>query len=660
MAQGQRLGQYELIDLLGRGGMGDVWRARHTLLGRPAAVKRIQPGGGVDRDQLLQRFKREARATSALESPHTVDLYDFGVTDDGALYYVMELLHGVDLKQLVAHTGPVDAARVVHIGRAVCQSLNEAHQRGMLHRDIKPANIFLCRLGLEYDFVKVLDFGLVKFSAERPEEQITASQNVLGTPAFLAPEMARSPALADGRADLYSLGCVLHWLLTGRLLFEAETAVAMVVAHLSQPPPPIVSEMPIPKELSDVVLRCLAKDPNERFPSAAALLEALDAVPLERPWTQGLATSWWRAHLPEYAADLQQLPTSHAPAPSTPEQPSELSGSLPGVADTREQSAGRPLGTWLFAALVLALLGVPGLYGLSLLAIPSPVEEDQVTVAPGAEAALVAAPPETDAQPEVQPETNAEAEPERPIPAPAIPPDKPTHEVDPARAWGEPGAEPDLPEPPTLVPEDPPDAEVAVAEVDVNPDADADAGEPDEAPATEADEAPEPNVAPARRILAGVALGERLPAGRNGAYPRYTCIPSGTNRFSCRGAASWLTTNGTWALRVDTCEGRIVRQVRLTRNWTGEASADPHDEVVSSSNTARDSGVQEAAAVALLQGDGWRILNEESGDDGRKKGGAWAVTLLGAADASAVVRRQQEGEDHKIEVTANAPASSCE
>lgn len=211
-----RVGSYSLIERLGSGGMGDVWLARHHLLARPAAVKVIRDaalGGGEDGHVRRQRFAREAQATSELQSPHTVQLYDFGVTDAGGFFYVMERLRGMDLKRLVERHGPLPPNRVVFLLKQVCLSLAEAHALGLVHRDIKPANLFVCRLGAEYDFVKVVDFGVVsRHAAERP--QITTAGMILGTPAFLAPDLVSAQRF-DGRADLYALGCVAYWLLTG-------------------------------------------------------------------------------------------------------------------------------------------------------------------------------------------------------------------------------------------------------------------------------------------------------------------------------------------------------------------------------------------------------------------------------------------------------------
>jgi serine/threonine-protein kinase len=218
VAEANELGQYVLEEKIGGGGMGEVWRARHRLLIRPAAIKLIRPQMSGDPELLLRRFEREARATAALKSPHTVQLYDFGATEDGRLYYVMELLDGLDLDTLVRQYGPLPVERVVHLLRQVCSSLQDAHGNGLVHRDIKPANVVVSRAGTTFDFAKVLDFGLVKLDAARDEDdavKLSTEGSAGGTPAFMAPEVVLGVADTDHRVDLYALGCVGYWLLTG-------------------------------------------------------------------------------------------------------------------------------------------------------------------------------------------------------------------------------------------------------------------------------------------------------------------------------------------------------------------------------------------------------------------------------------------------------------
>ncbi|MBW1879850.1 MAG: serine/threonine protein kinase [Deltaproteobacteria bacterium] len=293
-------GSYELQRVLDRGGMGEVWLARHRMLVRPAAVKlvRQEEASAEVRGALKERFEREAQATAALRSVHTVELYDFGLTDDGSLYYAMELLDGIDLDKLVKMHGPVDPGRVVYLLRQVCDSLADAHANGLVHRDIKPANLYICRMGTARDFVKVLDFGLVKSTDEAGpvDTELTALGSVIGTPAFMAPEQVRRTGEIDARADLYALGCVAWWLLTGRLVFEADTPMDMAVAHLTQSPDPPSkhAELAVPKALDAVVMQCLEKDPGDRPQTALAMREALLAIDID--WDNARATSWWDAH----------------------------------------------------------------------------------------------------------------------------------------------------------------------------------------------------------------------------------------------------------------------------------------------------------------------------------------------------------------------------
>src|SRR5919112_1912774 len=239
VAEANELGQYVLEEKIGGGGMGEVWRARHRLLIRPAAIKLIRPQVSGDPELLLRRFEREARATAALKSPHTVQLYDFGATEDGRLYYVMELLDGLDLDTLVRQYGPLPAERVVHILRQVCSSLQDAHANGLIHRDIKPANIVVSRAGTTFDFVKVLDFGLVKLDTARDTDRellkLSADDSWSGTPGYMAPEVVLGAA-TDHRVDLYALGCVAYWLLTGTMVFEGENAVQVITQHAQSAP----------------------------------------------------------------------------------------------------------------------------------------------------------------------------------------------------------------------------------------------------------------------------------------------------------------------------------------------------------------------------------------------------------------------------------------
>jgi eukaryotic-like serine/threonine-protein kinase len=313
LREAQELGSYQLIELLGHGGMGEVWRARHRLLARDAAIKLVRPevlgaGSGADARVVLRRFEREARATAALTSPHTIHVFDFGVTKEGNFYYVMELLSGRDLESFVRDFGPMPAERAMFLLRQVCHSLADAHARGLVHRDIKPANIYVCRMGLEYDFVKVLDFGLVKYRNRSSGHQTLATMDshTTGTPAYMAPEIILGEADVDRRADVYSLGCVAYYLLTGQLVFEAETPMKMLMQHVQAIPlpPSQRTELPIPPDLDAMVMACLEKDPNKRPQNAEELLGVARACRSCESWNNELARHWWQTYLPDLTGPL--------------------------------------------------------------------------------------------------------------------------------------------------------------------------------------------------------------------------------------------------------------------------------------------------------------------------------------------------------------------
>jgi serine/threonine protein kinase len=284
--------------------MGAVYRATHRMLARPAAIKLIRPEVLAAQDRhsaglAIARFRREANAAAKLRSPHTVELYDFGETDDGTLYFVMELLEGMDLETLVQKEGPLPQERVIHILRQVCDSLEEAHASGLVHRDIKPANIHVGRVGLKHDFVKVLDFGLVKSVLPANQDTMaTAAGLTPGTPAYLAPEMALGET-CDGRADLYALGCVAFYLLTGQLVFQASNGLQMITKHIQETPAPPSrrTELEVAPELDAVVLACLAKKPEERPQTASELDRMLADIEIQ-PWSEEAATQWWRTRQP--------------------------------------------------------------------------------------------------------------------------------------------------------------------------------------------------------------------------------------------------------------------------------------------------------------------------------------------------------------------------
>ena len=301
------LGSYQLDFMLGKGGMGEVWRARHKMLLRAAAIKIIRPEvlanqGGRQADTMRKRFEKEAKATASLRSPHTVALYDFGMARDQSFYYVMELLDGIDLQTMVERFGPMHPGRVAQILSHVCDSLEEAHRQGLVHRDIKPTNLFVCRLGQNHDFTKVLDFGLVKsMMPSGATTLMTMEGQATGTPAYMAPEVAMGAAGVDQRADIYGLGCVAYFLLTGQLVFNEPTPTALALAHVQKTPVPPSErvETPIPASLEQLILLCLAKDPADRPRSAQEIARAIELADDLPAWTRDDAARWWMLNLPE-------------------------------------------------------------------------------------------------------------------------------------------------------------------------------------------------------------------------------------------------------------------------------------------------------------------------------------------------------------------------
>jgi serine/threonine protein kinase len=336
VARAQELGSYRLVEMLGKGGMGEVWRAEHRLLVRQAAIKLVslKTGSGVDVLEAQERFRREAQSLATLRSRNTIELFDYGVTADGTCFYVMELLDGMDLETLVNKHGAQPVARVIDFLIQACNSLAEAHDADLVHRDIKPANLYVCRVADEVDVIKVLDFGLVRAalhgsnqqgqsamsSGTRPaagevsvdkatnepsatnDPRITQVGQAMGTPAYMAPEQALGYEL-DGRSDLYALGCIGFFLLSGRLVFERDGSLPMMMAHITEPPPNIASLTPnyVPAELAALLDQCLAKKPELRPNHARALSAALKAIviPAAEQWTEARAQTWWASRCPK-------------------------------------------------------------------------------------------------------------------------------------------------------------------------------------------------------------------------------------------------------------------------------------------------------------------------------------------------------------------------
>jgi serine/threonine-protein kinase len=299
IARAREFGAYRLVERLGQGGMAEVWRAVHHMLARPAAVKLIRPNvlsayGEKESERLVRLFEREVQSTAALRSPHTIQVYDFGVARDGTFYYVMELLDGFDVQTIVEQFGKQPAERVVFLLRQVCHSLREAHKNELVHRDMKPGNIYVCRYGADLDFAKVLDFGLV-LDRRPTAEELDEGRGQIGTPAVMAPEQVRFDAPVDQRTDIYALGCVAYWLLTGLRVFEASTRQDMLIMHAHQRPDPPSkrAKIDVPEALERIVMDCLDKNPDKRPQTAAELSARLAALDLEKKWTAERQEAWW-------------------------------------------------------------------------------------------------------------------------------------------------------------------------------------------------------------------------------------------------------------------------------------------------------------------------------------------------------------------------------
>ena len=290
----RQLGQYRIVGKIDEGGMATVHHAVHALLKRPTAVKILKPA--LATDELIARFEREVTLASRLQHPATVEIFDYGRTRDGTFYYAMEYIDGITLAMLVEKDGAQPAPRVAHILKQVCESLREAHSKGLVHRDIKPANIMICERGGESDVAKVLDFGLVKDVRATDTRDITQYARMLGTPTYMAPERIRNPAEANPTVDIYAVGAVAFLLLTGKRVFDApnELELARLVLEVEAPRASAVASQPIPRAIDALIARCLAKDPSARPQRIEEMIEVFSAVLAAHPWTHDDAARWWQ------------------------------------------------------------------------------------------------------------------------------------------------------------------------------------------------------------------------------------------------------------------------------------------------------------------------------------------------------------------------------
>ena len=290
----RHVGNYEMFEEIGQGGVARVYRAQHRLLKRPTAVKVIQLHKSTD--ELLARFDREVRLCSQLMHPNTIEIFDYGRTPEGLPFYAMELLDGATVLQLVERGGPFGAARTVHVLRGVAGSLAEAHERGLVHRDVTPANVMLCRKGGLYDVPKLLDFGLIKDTRGEHTRDLTQALRVLGTPSYMAPERIVQPGSADFRSDLYAIGAVGYFLLTGRPPLDGDTDLSLAYHVVNTAPTPLreIAPHPVPETLARLIGDCLSKQADARPQTAAAIGEALDLLAREHPWTQAEARAAWQ------------------------------------------------------------------------------------------------------------------------------------------------------------------------------------------------------------------------------------------------------------------------------------------------------------------------------------------------------------------------------
>ncbi len=323
----RQLGQYTLEEKIGAGGMGAVYKAKHALLQRPTAVKLLEPD--KISEIAIARFEREVQLTSHLNHPNTIAIYDYGRTPEGVFFYAMEYLDGINLEDLVTRFGPLPDGRVIAILRQICGSLAEAHELGLIHRDIKPANIILNQRGGIADFVKVLDFGLARAVGVETESRLTAAHIMTGTPLYMAPESIENPASVDARADLYAVGAVAYFLVTGQPVFVGNTLVELCMAHVKKQPTPPSERLgrPVFPPLEALILKCLEKAPRDRPPTASVLEAELGVCALECSWPAADAAKWWRQYkIASHGAEVTLRPSSKEPAPTVMYASEKLGG----------------------------------------------------------------------------------------------------------------------------------------------------------------------------------------------------------------------------------------------------------------------------------------------------------------------------------------------
>lgn len=319
VVKAKQLGQYALEEKLGEGGMGVVYRGRHAMLRRPTAIKLLDIEKTTD--EAVARFEREVQLTSQLNHPNTIAIYDYGRTPEGVFYYAMELLEGINLDDLVKQFGALPESRVIYLLKQIAGSLSEAHRLGVIHRDVKPANIFLTHRGGVYDFIKLLDFGLVKAVDGREQASLTSANSMAGTPMYLSPEGISNPNKVDSRSDLYAFGAVAFYLLTGTTVFDGDSIIEICMKHTQEQPETPSQRLgkPVSEDLEQMIMRCLEKDPAKRPQSAAEIVQGLSQCQLDGKWTIQDASDWWEQKMEGRATLIQSVPDFEAPHNSNPD-----------------------------------------------------------------------------------------------------------------------------------------------------------------------------------------------------------------------------------------------------------------------------------------------------------------------------------------------------